>query len=61
MLRIYRTSNSTMRFSNFEFYKKLLGGITLLRAISSVTWTQPLLITSLKLKLKRNVMFNKNF
>ena len=60
MLRTYRTSNSTVWFSNFEFYKKLLGGVTLLRVTPSVTWTQSLLISSLKLKLKRNVTCNAN-
>ena len=32
ILRTYRTCNSTVRFSKYEFYKKLLGG---------VTWIQP--------------------
>ena len=31
LLRIYRTCNLTMRFSKYELYNKLLGGITLLR------------------------------
>ena len=43
LLRKYRTCNSTMRFSKYEFYKKLLDGVTLLRVTSGVTWTQPLL------------------
>ena len=60
-VRTYRTSNSTVWFSNFEFYEKLLGGVTLLRVTQNVTWTQPLLISSLKLKLKRNVKCNTNF
>ena len=44
MLRTYRTCNSTVRFSKYEFYNKLLGGVTLLRVTPSVTWTQPLYI-----------------
>ena len=35
MLRTYRTYNSTVRFSKYEFYNKLLGGITLLRVTPS--------------------------
>ena len=40
MLRTYRTCNSMARFSNFEFYKKLLGGVILLRVAPGVTWTR---------------------
>ena len=40
MLRTYKICNSMVRFSNFEFYKKLLGGVTLLRVIPGVTWTR---------------------
>ena len=45
MLRTYRTCNSTVRFSKYEFYNKLLGGVTLLRVTPSVTWTQPFIHT----------------
>ena len=31
MLRTYRTCNSTMGFLKYEFYNKLLGGISLLK------------------------------
>ena len=31
MLRIYRTCNSTVGFSKYEFINKLLDGITLLK------------------------------
>ena len=44
MLRTYRTCNSTIGFSKYEFYNKLLGGVTLLRIIPDVTWTQPIYI-----------------
>ena len=44
MLRTYRTCNSTMGFSKYEFYNKLLGGISLLRVTPSVIWTQPIYI-----------------
>ena len=37
MLKTYRTCNSTVRFLNFEFYKKLLGGVTLLKVTLGVT------------------------
>ena len=30
MLRTYRTCNSTVEFSKYKFYNKLLGGVTLL-------------------------------
>ena len=39
MLRIYRTCNSTVGFSKYEFNNKLLDNITLLRVIPNVTWT----------------------
>ena len=31
MLRTYRTCNLRLRFSKYEFYNKLLSGVTLLR------------------------------
>ena len=37
MLKIYRTYNSTVRFSNFELYNKLLGDVTLFRVKLGVT------------------------
>ena len=40
ILRTYRTCNSVVRFSNFEFYKKLLVGVTLFRVKPGITWTQ---------------------
>ena len=44
MLKTYRTCNSTVRFSKYEFYSKLLGSVTLLRVTPSVTWTQSMYI-----------------
>ena len=41
MLRTYITYNSTMGFSKYEFYNKLLGDVILLRITPNVTWTQP--------------------
>ena len=38
-LKTYRTYNSTMRFSKYELYYKLLVGVTLIRVILGVTWT----------------------
>ena len=40
MWRTHRTCNSTVRFSKYKFYNKLLGDLILLRVIQSVTWTQ---------------------
>ena len=37
MLKTYRTCNSTMRFSKYEFCNKLLGGVILFRVIPGVT------------------------
>ena len=36
MWSTYRTYNSTVRFSKYEFYNKLLGSITLLRFTPSI-------------------------
>ena len=36
LLSTYRTCNSTMRFSKYEFYNKLLGGVTLLRVTPGI-------------------------
>ena len=49
ILRIYRTYNSTVEFSKYEFYNKLLGGVILLRVIPDVTWIQSLLLLLLLL------------
>ena len=46
ILRTYRICNSTVEFSKYEFYNKLLGGVTLFRVIPGVTWTQPIYIFS---------------
>ena len=40
MLKTYRTCNSTVRFSKYEFYNKLLDDVILLRVTLGVTWTQ---------------------
>ena len=37
ILRTYRTCNSTVRFSKYEFNNKLLGNITLLKVTLNVT------------------------
>ena len=41
ILRKYRTCNLTVRFSKYEFYNKILGGVTLFRVTPGVRWTQP--------------------
>ena len=38
MLRTYRTCNSNIGFSKYEFYNKLLGNVTLLKVTSSVIY-----------------------
>ena len=43
MLRTYKTCNSTVGFSKYKFYKKLLDGIILLKVTPGVTWTQAML------------------
>ena len=40
VLRTYKTCNSMVRFSKYEFYNKLLGGVILLRVKPGVTWIQ---------------------
>ena len=40
MLRTYRTFNLMVGFSKYLINNKLLGGVTLLRVILDVTWTQ---------------------
>ena len=37
MLRTYRTCNSTVRFSKYEFNNKLLDNVTLLKVTLNVT------------------------
>ena len=41
MLRTYITWNSMVGLWKYEFYNNLLGGVTLLRVIPSIIWTQP--------------------
>ena len=47
VLRTYRTCNPTIGFSKYEFYNKLLVGVTFFRVTSRVTWTQPYISNSL--------------
>ena len=44
MLKTYRIYNSTVRFSKYELYNKLLGCVTLFRVTLGITWTQPIYI-----------------
>ena len=44
ILRTYRTIISMVGFSKYEFNNKLLCGVTLFKVISSVTWTQLIMI-----------------
>ena len=39
MLRTYRACNPMVGFSKYEFNNKLLGGVTVFRIMSGVTWT----------------------
>ena len=40
MLKTYKICNSTVRFSKYEFYNKLLDSVTFLRVTPGVTWIQ---------------------
>ena len=60
MLRIYRIFNSTVRFSKYEFYIKLLSDVTLLRVILGVTWIQPIYIYIYPWKLEPSQSLNEN-
>ena len=44
MLKTYKTCNSIVGFSKYEFYNKLLDDITLFRVTPVITWTQPIYI-----------------
>ena len=46
MLKAYKTYNSMVRFSKYEFHNKLLNNITLFRITISVTWMQLIYIYS---------------
>ena len=39
MLRTYRICNSTVEFSKYEFYNKLLDVVTLFRVTLGLSWT----------------------
>ena len=41
ILRSYRTCNSAVEFSKYDFNNKLLVGVTFFRVTLGVTWTQP--------------------
>ena len=41
MLRTYKTCNSTVGVSKYEFYNKLLDGVMLFKITPVITWTQP--------------------
>ena len=53
-----KTYNSTVKFSKYELYNKLLGGVTLFRVILGVTWTQPIYIYRTKWQ---NTHFSQTF
>ena len=40
MLQTYKTCNSMVEFLKYEFYNKLLDGVTLFKIILDITWTQ---------------------
>ena len=44
ILRTYKTCNSSVGFSKYKFYNKLLDGVILLKVTLSVTWTQHIYI-----------------
>ena len=45
LFRTYGTCNPTVRFSKYEFFKKLLGGVVLLKITSS--WLYKVLLQNL--------------
>ena len=49
ILRTYRTCNSMVGFSNYDFCYKLLDDIILLKVTLGETWTQPILKLLIKL------------
>ena len=51
LARMLKTYNSTVRFSKYEFYNKLLDGITLLRVTPDITWTQIIYIYIFNVRL----------
>ena len=56
MLRTYKTCNLMEGFLKYEFYNKLLSGVTLLITTPNITWTR-----SLKNPwLKKGVSYNLN-
>ena len=41
MLTTYRAWNPIVGFSKYDINNKLLGGVSFLKIMSNVTWTQP--------------------
>ena len=60
MLRTYRTCNSMVGFSKYEFYNKLLGNVTLLRVTLGVNWTQPFIYIYIYIYIYIWLFFQKN-
>ena len=55
MLITYRICNLIVRFSEYDFYNKLLDDVILLKITLSVIWTQPYIyIYIYKSKLREN-------
>ena len=63
-LKTYRTCNSTVEFSKYELYNKLLVGVTLFRITLGITWTQPIYthmhLHIILLLLKKTTLFVNN-
>ena len=47
MLRTYRTCNSMIKFSKYEFNNKLLSRVTFFSVTSGITWTNPIFLNSM--------------
>ena len=60
ILRTYKTYNSMVRFSKYEFCSKLLGDVTLFRVTPCVTWTQPYIYIYIYIK-KREVEIREHY
>ena len=60
MLRIYKPSNPTVRFSKYKFNNKLLSGVTLFIVTLDVTWTQPYIYCHFVKGLPTILVLSKN-
>ena len=53
VLRTYRSYNSMVRFSKYEFYNELLGSIISRRVTQNITWIQPFIYICIYIYIER--------